>query len=62
MNLAQPAHKYLFADIIDLDLHMLKVGIPVVFGTHGAEVRLPKILELLPVSPASVEAVTPNSE
>jgi KUP system potassium uptake protein len=50
LNLAQPAHKYLFPEIIDLDLHLLKVGIPVVFGARGAEVRLPKILDPLPAA------------
>jgi hypothetical protein len=48
LNLAQPAHTYLFPETVDLDLHILKVGIPVVFDTHGAEVHLPKILEPLP--------------
>ena len=48
MNLSQPAQKYLFPETLDLDLHILKVGVPVVFKTHGAQVYLPKILEPLP--------------
>ena len=37
MNLSQPAAKYLFPETLDLDLHILKVGVPVVFETHGAQ-------------------------
>jgi KUP system potassium uptake protein len=59
LNLAQPAQKYLFPDIIDLDLHILKVGIPVVFGTHGAEVHLPKVLEPVPETPEPNRAAVP---
>jgi hypothetical protein len=48
MNLSQPAQKYLFPETLDLDLHILKVGVPVVFKNHGAQVYLPKILEPIP--------------
>ena len=62
LNLAQPAHKYLFPEIIDLDLHLLKVGIPVVFGARGAEVRLPKILDALPAAQDRRQPAMPAAE
>jgi KUP system potassium uptake protein len=62
LNLAQPAHKYLFPDIIDLDLHVLKVGVPVVFGPHNAEVRLPKVLEPLPDVEEFAETFAPTAD
>ena len=55
MNLSQPAQKYLFPESLDLDLHILKVGVPVVFKNKGAQVYLPKILEPLP-TPAKADA------
>ncbi|WP_435016117.1 KUP/HAK/KT family potassium transporter [Tundrisphaera sp. TA3] len=60
LNLAQPAHKYLFPDTIDLDLHILKVGVPVVFGPGGAEVHLPKVLDALPAAPAPAPSRSPS--
>jgi KUP system potassium uptake protein len=48
MNLSQPAQKYLFPEALDLDLHILKVGVPVVFKTRGAQVYLPRVLEPVP--------------